>query len=199
MTWRIYGYYQPQENKWYVGRTCRKYQSMRTGKNGSQYVQQCPKFADAILKYGWSSFEYHVFETTEDEDTSCELEKKWIALKNSIVNGYNIQKGGKGQNGVSLSEETKKKISESEKGKKMSKSALEKAKATRKKNGTYGKRTKGSSRPVRQFTRYGKLVAEYPSAMEAYRQTGIQYQEINHCCRHWRNWIYAGGYMWEYA
>lgn len=56
--------------------------------------------------------------------------------------------------------------------------------------------TKAISIPVRQYTRDGELVAEYPSGREAGRRTGITEQCISLCCLGRRN--HAGGFIWEY-
>ena len=53
------------------------------------------------------------------------------------------------------------------------------------------------SKSVLQFTKDGKLVCEYPSAKEAYRQTGIKYQNISCCCRGCGQKS-AGGYIWKF-
>ncbi len=52
------------------------------------------------------------------------------------------------------------------------------------------------SKPVLQYTLDGQFVAEYPSAMEAERQTGISHTKICMVCQGKRN--KAGGYIWKY-
>lgn len=54
------------------------------------------------------------------------------------------------------------------------------------------------SKPVIQFTLDGKFVAEYPSTMEAYRQTGIHYSNIANCCRGKEHCKSAGNYKWKF-
>lgn len=51
--------------------------------------------------------------------------------------------------------------------------------------------------PVRQFRRDGALVAEYPSCIEAERQTGIRRSHI--CGVAQEKSKSAGGYVWRYA
>lgn len=63
------------------------------------YILQWGKFGQAISKYGWDNFEYHILETTEDKELSWELEKKWILLKDSVQNGFNSSYGGRGSLG----------------------------------------------------------------------------------------------------
>lgn len=58
--------------------------------------------------------------------------------------------------------------------------------------------------PVRQYDKDRKLIAEYPSASEAQRQTGVPYQSIFACCKgkirkNGSTVKSAGGYIWRYA
>lgn len=55
---------------------------------------------------------------------------------------------------------------------------------------------KAKSKTVIQLTKDGKFVAEYPSAMEAERQTGIWQTSITNCCNYNRK--SAGKYKWKY-
>lgn len=52
------------------------------------------------------------------------------------------------------------------------------------------------SKPVVQYTLDMVFVAEYPSAREASRQTGVDYGNIKHCCN--GKFKTAGGYIWKY-
>lgn len=54
------------------------------------------------------------------------------------------------------------------------------------------------SKPVLQYTLDMVLVAEYPSANEAERQTGIKQSQITNCCNGKYGFKTAGGYIWEY-
>lgn len=99
-----------------------------------------PKLYNAISKYGFDSFKIEILYETTNEFKYINLmldamEIKWIKYFNSINNGYNITKGGGGCKGYKhtdesklkisiankikiVSEETKRKMSESSKGKK---------------------------------------------------------------------------------
>lgn len=205
--YKIYGYYQPQENKWYVGRTGKKYQSDRAGKNGINYIQKCPKFAEAIQKYEWDSFEYYILETTEDEELSWELEKKWIALKDSFNNGYNSDTGGR--TGKKFCDESLKRIKEKairegySHGQKMREAWQNEETRNRivqgmrdyykdpshhgsRKGQHFTEETKKkmqasspTAKPVYLYTNLGQFVAMYPSQREASRQTGIRQNTIS--------------------
>ena len=50
--------------------------------------------------------------------------------------------------------------------------------------------------PVCQYTKDGQFVAEYPSIMEAHRQTGIDHGSISACCKGLPRYKSAGGYLW---
>lgn len=58
---------------------------------------------------------------------------------------------------------------------------------------------KSHSKPVLQYTLDMVFVAEYPSAAEASRQTGINKSHICSCCRGLYGFKTAGGYIWKYA
>lgn len=53
------------------------------------------------------------------------------------------------------------------------------------------------SKPVSQYTLGGVFIKEYPSIIEAGRDTGINYSSICQCCLGKRK--SAGGYIWRYA
>lgn len=69
-------------------------------------------------------------------------------------------------------------------------------------NNNYGTRVerivKKTSKPVNQYTKDGRLIAEYSSASEAERQTGIHQGNICSCCRGNKSFSHAGGYKWAY-
>lgn len=56
---------------------------------------------------------------------------------------------------------------------------------------------KAKSKPVLQFDKQGNLIAEFPSAREAERQTGVSNTHISACCLGKLN--SAGGFIWRYA
>lgn len=69
-------------------------------------------------------------------------------------------------------------------------------------NMNYGTRTQRQkekvSKKVLQFTKQGEFVKEYPSIMEASRQTNINHSNISQCCRGNKNNSHAGGFLWKY-
>ena len=69
-------------------------------------------------------------------------------------------------------------------------------------NSNYG--TKGQriaeklSCPVQKYGTDGILICEYPSAMEASRQTGLSVSRIVDCCNGRKKSVTGGGYFWKY-
>ena len=106
--------------KKYVGITTASKPERRWLKgNGYRYNDH---FYRAILKYGWDNFEHEVFEV----DSKEEMYRKEVELisfyhSNDPNFGYNHSVGGEhGSLGCRCSEETRKKISETKKGKVLS-------------------------------------------------------------------------------
>ena len=113
----IYGHRCKTTNKWYIGETSSVDDvSKRFGNSGYMYLKKNtagtgykhPKFANAILKYGWNNFEHFILGYYPD-DKIDEAECYWIKKKNSIENGYNSTNGG--MHSHKLTEENKSKIS----------------------------------------------------------------------------------------
>ena len=97
----------------YIGQTCQNPLS-RWRKNGIGY-KTCPRFWEAIQKYGWDNFQHKILYTNLSIKEANQIETQLIKEYNSTnpEYGYNINPGGS-----SISEETKYKISISNTGKK---------------------------------------------------------------------------------
>jgi len=117
----IYQAYCVVSRKSYVGFAfdleCRKAEHKKAAEDGCHYI-----FYRAIRKYGWDAFEWSIL--YQDEDSNREWlgwwEKKFIRkLKTKMPNGYNMTDGGDGGSGPK-SEETRKKLSIAQTGKKHS-------------------------------------------------------------------------------
>ena len=100
--------------KKYVGITCQE--PKRRFENGRGY-KGCPKMWQAIQKYGWEQIDHIVLFRGLTKERAEKLEIKLIKDFDSIENGYNIEHGGNVPG--THSEETKRKISEGNKGKKV--------------------------------------------------------------------------------
>lgn len=104
-------------NKAYIGITSKDIKE-RWGLNGSHYKKN-KHFWNAIQKYGWDNFKHEVLFENLTKEKACKIEILLIALFNTQNPdfGYNISPGGElGITGCHLSDETKQKISEANKG-----------------------------------------------------------------------------------
>ncbi len=107
--------------KCYIGQTKNPnpHTRWREHVNNIKHGRGCPALRDAVKKYGIESFQFDILIFCFDEDR-FRYEIEYIAKYNTqIPNGYNISKGGEGTAGFT--------------GKKHSKEAVEKIKATLKK------------------------------------------------------------------
>lgn len=103
--------------KVYIGITKRKPEYR--WKNGRGYKQN-KHFYSAILKYGWENIRHEIVQNGLTKQQACNLEIKLIAKYDTTnpCNGYNNSTGGEsGSTGRHISAETRRKISESNKGK----------------------------------------------------------------------------------
>lgn len=110
--YKLYVHIAPNGKKYY-GIT--KQKPERRWQNGKGYSSN-QHFASAIKKYGWDNIQHIVLHEGLDEDEAKELEQYMIQWYNTTNRnyGYNISLGGESG---SHSEETKKKLSEMNKGK----------------------------------------------------------------------------------
>ena len=125
----IYCYFNPIEDKRYIGQTMNEKSRRSAFKTKELYCTSLKsggnlsKFDQARKDYGIDTFIYSVLCKIEDDDEKQlkdrlnELEIYYIKKFDSFNNGYNSTEGGLSG---SLSEETKSKISESLKGRPMS-------------------------------------------------------------------------------
>ena len=177
----------------------------------------------ARAKYGIDSFSFEILKECEDEELD-----KWEIYYIKVLNtkapfGYNLTDGGDTTRGYTHSEETKRKLSESHKGRKLSEETKIKiGKATKGRKHTEESKKKMSearkgkklseeskikisekltngkqSKPVLQIDKYtNEIIAEFPSIAEAERQLGYCYSHISKCCLGKRK--SCGGYFWKY-
>lgn len=110
--WRIYRYYNPIEDKSYVGQTIKNV-NVRAGR-GKNY-HKGTAFRDAIDKYGWDTFEQSILRLCVSKEEADYWEKYFIDKFDSINNGYNTYVGGSGSSmlGRHQTDETRRKMSES--------------------------------------------------------------------------------------
>lgn len=204
----IYRWTNKKNCKKYVGQTIhpdKRYQQHKRGERAdSQVIDR------AILKYGPKNFDYTVLLTIH-ADTREELrglldeaEIALIRLEQSYYKtgkGYNMTLGGMTRGSYTHTETTKIKLSKMKKGKKLSETAKRNIaeghrglKFTELHKTNLQKANTCRMKGVRQITKEGVLVAEYPSIKEAERQTGINRGNISGSIKHLNRT--AGGYKW---
>ena len=107
--------------KVYVGQTIHGDKPNKRWSNGNKYKNN-PYFWSAIQKYGWDNFEHEVIASRLTKKEACNFEKLLISKLNTYNRkfGYNLTLGGEGSHGRFPTEETKRKISEALKGRKLS-------------------------------------------------------------------------------
>ncbi len=77
---------------------------------------ECEALYNAIRKYGSESFHVELLTVSSDWDTLCQLEREAIITEHTFTpEGYNLTIGGEGSPGAIVSDETRKKQSESQK------------------------------------------------------------------------------------
>lgn len=116
-------------NKIYVGQ-CKGDPKIRWGFCGNGYLHKRKDgtygqalFARAIIKYGWDNFEHTVLKEVDTKAEADEYEIFFIKIlqTQNPLYGYNINSGGSGNPGFKHTEEAKKKISEYQRNKVMTK------------------------------------------------------------------------------
>jgi len=124
----VYMHRLKKDNRVYIGITCQN--PKKRWQNGLGYAHSS-YFYNAIMKYGWDNFEhiilYENLSKVDAEQKEVELIIKYKSNKKGY--GFNLTEGGFAP---TMTEEQKKKISESEKGKIVSEETRMKSSKTRK-------------------------------------------------------------------
>jgi group I intron endonuclease len=111
----------------------------------------------AIEKYGKENFTKEILERGVDSfDELCSLERHYIVLHDTKINGYNMTDGGLGMYGYTPTEEHRKNMSDSISGEKHPQYGTKLSDQRRKELSEIAKKRKG--RPVSEETR--KKIAE---------------------------------------
>lgn len=180
----------------------------KKAKKSGNYKNHNYNWINHELSEGYSIVieELDSFQFNDNEDWKW-FEQYWISqMKAWGFNLTNLTNGGDGnQNqhfnkesielraskirGIPRDEETKKKISEGLKGIKRSEETKKKVKDSI---------TELQGESIKQFSKDGELIQEWPSISEAARILGIDRANIGHCCAHRPNHNTAGGYIWRY-
>lgn len=219
----IYGWYNTKNEKWYIGQTVDengRYNShIRLSLNNDN-----THFHRALRKYGLDNFVYCVLEDNILRENLNLREIWWIEYYDSYYNGYNMTLGGDGVRRVVISEETRRKMSESRKGRDVwnkgkhgiySEETLKKfsevhkgihhtEESKRKMSESRKGRPspfKGKPSPKRKkvlkYDLNGNFIKEYTSMREAAKENPKCGTNIGAVCKGKRR--QAGGFIWKYA
>ena len=107
--WKVYKHTNKLNGKVYIGITGQDVE--RRWRHGGSGYRKCLLFYRAIEKHGWDNFQHDILYDGLTKEEAESLEQKLIKEYNSNnpINGYNVANGGRVK---SVSESTKKKISE---------------------------------------------------------------------------------------
>lgn len=187
--------------KRYVGQTKLK-PEYRWGKDGNHYLQikngkyAQPAFAYAILKYGWENFDHEIIAGNLTKEEADNFEKLLIEKLNTMNPkcGYNLREGGHSSH---ISEETKRKISKALKGNIILDSTRKKLSDSMK-----GKRMGADSPYAKKIVQYdvqGNLIKVWGSISDAARELNVNVANIAKCCNKADD-VHktCGGYIWRF-
>lgn len=202
----VYKHTNKFNNKVYIGITSQK-PEQRWGNNGANY-KTSPHFYSAIQKYGWDSFKHEILFTELTKEEACLKEQELIKLYNSMNKefGYNQTSGGEcctmsdesklklsqsmigNKNGVGhpCSNEKKQKISDAQKGRKLTKEHKDKlSKAASKRHTPCSeskKKTLSQNYPKKRKIYCEELDMVFESVQECGRQLDIPATNITKLC-----------------
>ena len=177
----VYVHKNLKNEKYYVGSTSQN-PSYRWN-NGKGYQSQ-PKMWKDIQNSDWNKDWVHgILGKFDNKQDALKYEAFLIAMLDSVENGYNTSEYDSQH--YRRTEECRRKISEANIGKHLSEEHKKKI------------RENTPSKPILQFSKNGKFIAEYLSLMEAERNTGCPNSNICKCCMGKRK--SCGGYVWRYA
>ena len=111
----IYGWYNIKNKKWYIGQTVNPEGRFKNHINDAINKKDNTYFHRALRKYGLDNFVYFVLEDNVLKENLNMRETDWIEYYDSFYNGYNLTTGG--DTNYIVSEEYRRKLSESRKGK----------------------------------------------------------------------------------
>ena len=140
----------------------------------------------SMAKYGEENFTLEIIDFADTYDELKEKEKYWIKWYNSTDRsiGYNLTEGGDGTFGRMHSEETKEKIRQKALGRKASEdtkkemSESRKGKCSDKQKEHLSKLQEQCKTKVYQYSKTGEFIAEYDSIIEACKANGLSRNTI---------------------
>lgn len=170
--------------------------------NGKGYTRN-KYFNRAINKYGWNNFEHIVIAKGLNEEEAKWLEIELIREWNTTNKdkGYNITLGGESFNGYKITEEHRKKLSEANKGKTISKETRKKSseshkgyKWTEEQKQKLSEANKGKNNPNATKVYCVELNMVFNTITEASEYVGCNKSGISNCLHGKRKT--CGGYHW---
>lgn len=189
----VYVHRNKANGKRYIGITNNT--SKRWYGNGKHY-DGCPRFFNAIKKYGWDSFTHEIIESGLTLEEASQRERYYIAKYRTTekTNGYNVTEGG--QNAPTMlgkhhSEETKQKMRQAALGRRVSEE--QKRKHSEYMKGKLVGAKNHKSKAVRCVTT-GEV---FESQRIAAQKKGVQQAKICLCCQGKRS--HTHGLKWEYV
>lgn len=197
-------------NKSYIGWTGKTLsERWEQHKNDALKNRDNRKFYNAIRKHGVDIWRTEILKDDLSLNEVREQEIKFIKLYNTYTEGYNATRGGDGNNGIIMSEESNRKRSIALKGVKKSKETIEKFKKRRSTPEENLKRSmshKGMKKPWVKWTKIQiekramtrrKITKEQFLEIHNLRKLGLTIKEIglrvnlnNHMVKKWlgKNW-----------
>ena len=190
--WKVYIHESPSSKK-YVGITYRSYTERFA--NGLGY-SKCPRFYNAIKKYGWNNIRHFYLLENLSEKSAKAIETKLIQKFKEGGKCYNIAKGGEG--GV-MPEETRNKLREKLLGRFVSYDTKQKISNNNLSRDIiwHQKISDAHKKAVLQYDYNGLvLIKEWDSALSVKNELGIDNSAIALCCNNKRS--HAGNYKWKW-
>lgn len=210
MTGYIYKFTNHSNGKIYIGKTTNIHERLVHHKCITPKLKT--KFGYALKKYGIDHFEFEVIITIRNITNPDRLtiilnnlEKHFISKYDSYHSGYNSTLGGDGTLAFKVSEDTKRRISESHKRNmtperyaKLSEQVREAGKNTRLTEAQKAKAHIVRQKKVIQLSMDGEFIAEFSSVKEAALATGSRRSDTNiiNVCKGKVN--SANGFKWRY-
>lgn len=192
--YKVYMHRLKKDNRVYIGIT--KQNLKKRWQRGLGYVHST-NFYNAILKYGWDNFDHIVlFENlSKEEAEQKEMELIKLYKSNDERYGFNMTNGGFHP---IMTEEQKRKISNTEKGKKVAQETKEKLSKNIKKyyeiNGTTENMKKHYKKIIKPIICIETGIVYY--GLKDLKKNGFNPENINSVCK---NRIKtSGGYHWKY-
>lgn len=188
----VYQHRNLKNGKSYIGMTSQN--PKKRWNNGNGYKKNSKMWSD-IKESDWNKdWEHNIIGKFEDKQEALNVEETFIWLFDSTNEGYNISTYDRSS--YKRTDKTRKKMSEAQTGEKNPMFGKHFSEEHRRK---ISEANKGNinipTKPVLQYSKSGEFIAEYPSIMEASRQTGCNNSHICECCEGKRK--SAGGFIWK--